>query len=94
MAAIRVLLGEDCAEGRAASICVEIKLLAEVVLDEAWKGHQCLLQVQESIFVGGGPEIFHSSIAFALARQVVERGSGVSEPRDVITKEIASAQVR
>ncbi len=43
--------------------------------------------------MGGGPEIFHGSVAFALARRVVERGSGVSKPRDVITEEITSAQV-
>ncbi len=39
VATIGVLLGEDCAEGCADGICMEIKLLAEVWLDEAWERH-------------------------------------------------------
>ncbi len=37
MATIGVLLGEDNSKGCAVGICVEVKLLAEVRLDEAWE---------------------------------------------------------
>ncbi len=44
--------------------------------------------------MGRSLEVFNGSIPFALARQVVEWGCGMREPRDVITKEITRAQIR
>ncbi len=64
---VGVLLSQDSPEGGTASVCVEIKLLAKVWLDEARERHQRAFQVRESRVMGRGPEVFNVRIALSLA---------------------------
>ena len=93
MAAFGILLGEDRSESGAAGIRVEVKLLAKIRLDETRERHQRLLKISKGCVMGRSREVLNIRAAFAFAGKIIERGRGVCEARDVIAKEITSAQV-